>query len=77
RPMDANGSPQRAEVRHAEGTSAVGVACFGPIDLRLHAEIASARRTDTPTRDVPGCPEYRCMEKQPPRLGNQEKPGPR
>jgi hypothetical protein len=34
RPPRANPNPERAEVRHAEGTSALGVALYGVIDKR-------------------------------------------
>jgi hypothetical protein len=43
------------ENRHAEGNSALGVACVGLIDTRAQPGVLSARRTDTPpAADVSG-----------------------
>jgi hypothetical protein len=44
----ASQDSQLAQVRHAEGDAAFGVACFGAIRFRAQAEIAGARRADAP-----------------------------
>jgi hypothetical protein len=44
----------RASAPHAEVKTPRSVSCFGPLDLRAQANIASALRPDTP-RSVKGC----------------------
>src|SRR5262249_31947950 len=48
RPMSRTSNARPAPVRHTEGTSALGVALSGVIDLRAQAEVLGALRTDTP-----------------------------